>query len=84
MAYDRTRLQQLAMLRLEEAKLLTREGQFSRAYYVAGYAIECALKALIAAQFRENEIPDRSLVVSVYTHNWQICLGLPDWKRRSR
>jgi HEPN domain-containing protein len=68
MAYDRTLLQQLAMLRLEEAKLLAREGQFSGAYYVAGYAIECALKALIAAQFRENEIPDRSLVVSVYSH----------------
>jgi|HubBroStandDraft_6_1064221.scaffolds.fasta_scaffold885739_2 HEPN domain-containing protein len=68
MAYDRTLLQQLAMLRLEEAKLLAREGQFSGAYYLAGYAIECALKVLIASQFRENEIPDRILVDKVYTH----------------
>jgi HEPN domain-containing protein len=68
MAYDRTLLQQLATLRLEEAKLLAREGQFSGAYYLAGYAIECALKVLIAGQFRENEIPDRILVDKVYTH----------------
>jgi len=68
MAYDRTLLQRLAKLRLEEAKLLAREGRFSGAYYLAGYAIECALKVLIASQFRENEIPDRILVDKVYTH----------------
>ena len=39
------------------------------AYYVAGYAIELAFKAAIASQFRENEIPDKTLVNNVYTHN---------------
>jgi hypothetical protein len=43
--------------------------QASGAYYLAGYAIECALKARIAAQFRENEIPDKNLVNRVYTHD---------------
>ena len=69
MASDRTPLQQLAQLRLGEAKLLLREKQFSGAYYIAGYAVECALKACIAAQFRENQIPDKNFVNRVYTHD---------------
>jgi HEPN domain-containing protein len=69
MASGRADFQRLAELRLAEAKTLAREGQFSGAYYVAGYAIECALKARIAAQFRENEIPDKSLVNRIYTHD---------------
>jgi len=65
MASDQKLLQELAKLRLDEAKLLAREKRFSGAYYLAGYAIECALKALIAAQFRQNEIPDKNLVDKV-------------------
>ncbi len=61
-------LQRLARLRLDEAKLLAQGAQFSGAYYIAGYAIECALKALIAGQFRGDEIPDKSLVDRVYSH----------------
>jgi hypothetical protein len=69
MAYDRTTFQRLAKLRLDEAKILVREREYSGAYYIAGYAIECALKARIAAQFRENEIPDKNVVNKVYTHD---------------
>jgi hypothetical protein len=69
MANERTLFQRLAELRLHEAKLLSREHQPSGAYYLAGYAIECALKAIIAAQFRANEIPDKALVNRVYTHD---------------
>jgi hypothetical protein len=66
MANERTLFQRLAELRLLEAKLLFRERQPSGAYYLAGYAIECALKAIIAAQFRANEIPDKAMVNRVY------------------
>jgi HEPN domain-containing protein len=76
MATERTLLQQLAIHRLDEAKLLLREREPSGAYYLAGYAIECALKALIAAQFREHEIPDKSLIDKIYTHNLPALLGL--------
>jgi HEPN domain-containing protein len=69
MAYDRTFFQQLAQLRRDEAKLLMQAKQWSGAYYIAGYAVECALKARLAAQFRENEIPDRNLVNRIYTHD---------------
>ena len=68
-AYDRGTFQQLAELRLAEAKLLARSGHPSGAYYLAGYAIECALKAHIAAQFKENQIPNKKFVDKIYTHN---------------
>jgi HEPN domain-containing protein len=76
MANDRALFRQLAKLRLDEAKLLAREEHYSGAYYVAGYAIECALKAIIAALFRENEIPDKNLVNNIYTHNLTALLSL--------
>jgi HEPN domain-containing protein len=76
MASERPLLQRLAKLRLDEAKQLANHGHFSGAYYIAGYAVECALKALIAVQFREHEIPDKSLVDKVYTHNLGALLSL--------
>jgi len=76
MAYDRATFQYLAARRLSEAKVLAEGGHPSGAYYLAGYAIECALKALIAAQFRANEIPDKGLVNSVYTHDLSVLLRL--------
>jgi HEPN domain-containing protein len=69
MSRDRASFEQLAEFRLAEARLLLENGFPSGAYYLAGYAIECALKAIIAASFRANEIPDKSRVNSVYTHN---------------
>jgi HEPN domain-containing protein len=47
---NRTDLQTLARLRLTEAKVLLRAGQHAGAYYLAGYVIECALKACVAKQ----------------------------------
>src|SRR3954470_23776101 len=80
MSYDRATFQQLAELRLAEAKLLLENGLPSGAYYLAGYAVECALKSIIAAGFRANEIPDKSLVNSVYTHNLKDLLNLAELK----
>lgn len=68
MAQDRATFQQLAEERLAEATLLLAQGYPSGAYYLAGYAVECALKASIATRFKADEIPDKSLVNSVYTH----------------
>jgi hypothetical protein len=81
MSQDRSTFQQLAELRLTEARLLLDNGLPSGAYYLAGYAIECALKARIAAEFRANEIPDKARVNSIYTHNLGILLGLAGLRR---
>jgi hypothetical protein len=80
MSQDRTTFQQLAESRLAEARLLLANGLPSGAYYLAGYAVECALKARIAAEFRANEIPDKSRVNSIYTHNLRELLGLAGLK----
>jgi hypothetical protein len=58
MATDRPLFRQLAETRLREAKLLFQDREFSGAYYLAGYTVECALKAIIAGKFRADEIPD--------------------------
>lgn len=65
---DRTRLQQLAEIRLKDAEVLLSDGRWQAAYYLLGYSIECALKACVAKQFKEYEVPDKKLVNSFYTH----------------
>ncbi len=69
MSQHRATFQQLAEARLAEARLLLANGHPSGAYYLAGYAIECALKAKIATGFRANEIPDLKHVRGIYTHD---------------
>ena len=65
----RSDLRRLSRLRLREARLLLRAGAFEGAYYVAGYAVECALKACIAKQFQQHDIPERKLVNDVHSHD---------------
>lgn len=42
---------------------------FDGAYYLAGYAVECALKACIAKTTRRHEFPERDKVNRSYSHN---------------
>lgn len=66
---NRNDLKELAQARLREAKVLLDNDEYSGAYYLAGYVIECALKACIAKRTREFDFPDKSTVVDSYTHN---------------
>jgi HEPN domain-containing protein len=59
----------LANLRIREAQVLFRTREYSGAYYLAGYSIECALKACIAKKFMKHEFPDRKTVLESYTHD---------------
>ena len=47
---------------------MLRLGHNHGAYYLAGYAVECALKACIAKGTRKHEFPDRKRVNDSYTH----------------
>jgi hypothetical protein len=67
--FARDDLQQLALLRLGEARALADAGFSSGAYYLAGYSIELGLKVLIASKFVGNEIPDKGFVNAIYTHD---------------
>jgi hypothetical protein len=66
---NRTDFQQLADLRVREAEALRHAGHFEGAYYLLGYAVECALKACFATQIQQFDFPDRGLVNAAYTHN---------------
>jgi len=69
-------MRRLSRLRIKEARLLLRAGAYQGAYYVAGYAVECALKACIARQFQQHHIPDRKFVNDAYTHDLDKLLDL--------
>jgi HEPN domain-containing protein len=66
---DRRDFQVLSRLRLKEARVLLAARLYDGAYYLAGYAVECALKACIAKATRRHEFPDRVRVNGSYTHN---------------
>jgi HEPN domain-containing protein len=66
---DRRGLQTLSRIRLREAKALLGLGLHDGAYYLAGYAVECALKACIAKQTHRYEFPEKGRVDASYTHN---------------
>lgn len=60
---------QLAQIRQGEANLLLKGKQYSGAYYLCGYAIECGLKACIAKQTHRYDFPDKDTVLGSYTHS---------------
>jgi HEPN domain-containing protein len=66
---NRTGLQQLAEMRLHEARALLDAGFPDGAYYLSGYAVECALKACIAKRTSEHDFPEKKLVNESHTHN---------------
>ena len=65
----RAHLKQLTRYRIAEAKVLLDNGNYSGAYYLAGYSTECALKACISRKINSNEIPDKKFIIDCYTHN---------------
>jgi len=62
-------LQKMAEERVADAAALLDAGRFQAAYYLCGYAVECALKACIAKQVREFDFPDRKVVNDSHVHN---------------
>ena len=71
----RTEYKTLARKRLSDAKALLKTGRNDTgAYYIAGYVVECALKACIAKQTKLYQYPPRD-GASYYTHNVQALLG---------
>ena len=76
MAKNRSDFQLLAELRLNEADALLTAGFQEGAYYLAGYAVECALKACIARKTREFDFPEKKRVNDSHTHDLGKLLAL--------
>ena len=66
---NRQDLQNLALIRLREAEVLLNNNQYSGAYYLSGYVVECALKACIAKRTQQYDFPEKKIVDDSYTHD---------------
>jgi len=66
---NRHDLRELALIRLREARVLLKNGNYEGAYYLCGYVVECGLKACIAKQTRRYDFPDKKTVDESYTHD---------------
>jgi len=69
MTVNRRELKSLAAARWIDCKVLFDAGRFGGAYYMGGYAVECALKACVAKQVRKSDFPDKTTVLASYTHD---------------
>ena len=59
----------LSNIRLREARILLDNNCFEGAFYLAGYSVECALKACIAKNVRKYDFPDKKTVNDSYSHD---------------
>ena len=74
---SRAEFQKLAEERLEEAKALLDLGKWDGAYYLAGYAVELALKACIIKRLMATDaFPDKEFSRNCYTHQVGKLVGL--------
>jgi hypothetical protein len=65
---NRADLQKLSNARLREARILFAAGESSGAYYLAGYAVECALKACFAKGVKRHDFPDKNTAGKIFIH----------------
>jgi HEPN domain-containing protein len=68
-------LEALAQEKLDDAAALVANSRWSNGYYLAGYAVELALKACIAKAFKAVTIPDKDFVNATYSHNFRNLAG---------
>ena len=80
---SRPDFERLMILRMEEAKLLIdHKKDWDGNYYLAGYAVEFALKICIISQLmKSNSFPDKKLAENFYKHDLTVlrrAAGLED------
>ena len=81
---NRSDLQNLTKLRLDEAKVLLDGKRYEGAYYLIGYAVECAFKACIAKQTKRYDFPNKNLANSIYTHDLNNLLKFSGLEKKHR
>jgi len=69
-------LEHLSYMRAAEAECLLNAGHFAGSYYLMGYAVKCALKAVIAGQQRRLTFPDKAFAAACHTHRLETLLEL--------
>jgi HEPN domain-containing protein len=77
---NRELLQQLSEQHLGDVQVLLERKRWPGAYYLAGYSVECALKACIAKLTRANDFPHKDSP-KVFTHNLDLLVELAGLKQ---
>lgn len=77
---NRSELRQLAQDRILDAKALLDAGRWSGAYYLAGYAVECRLKACILAFVEKSGaiFKNKKFLEGCWTHELEKLLKTAD------
>jgi hypothetical protein len=83
LAVNRARLRKLADDRLRDARVLLKAKRWAGAYYLAGYAVECALKACVLHHLQKTGklFEDRKYLRDLgecWTHNFDRLVELAD------
>jgi HEPN domain len=66
---NRSNYQEIADVRIDEALVLFAQGKYDGAYYLAGYAVECGLKACIAKLTNQYDFaPKPKFIHDHYSH----------------
>ena len=80
---NRSILRQLAEQRVKEAEVLLNASCWAGAYYLAGYALECALKSCILKYIEDTGavFRDRKFLEGCWTHKLEILLKTADLER---
>lgn len=66
--------------RLTDARTLLRAHRYCAAYYMSGYAVECALKSCISKRINRHDFPDKKLINDSYTHDLAKLVSTADLK----
>lgn len=75
---NKSDLEELAEVRIREARALLDARMPDGSYYLAGYAVECALKACIAGRTKQYDFPDKKFAHDCYTHQIDKLVKLAD------
>ena len=62
-------MKSLTNVRIREARSLLVSRHYPGAYYLSGYAVECALKACVAKTIPAGWFPDKQLAQDAFTHD---------------
>ena len=79
---NKSDLEALVDISVKEAKLLLDNNCYEGAFYLLGYALECAIKACIAKQVKEHDFPDKQLANVSFTHRLGDLLGVAGLKQK--
>ncbi len=79
---NKKELIKLVEIRRSEAEFLLNSNKFHGAYYLIGYALECALKICITHQVQQYDFPDKQLAHKSHTHDLTDLLAIAGLKQK--